>query len=155
MLPVGQLHPIAVHFPIVFFLTLAALDAVLLLRGAPVSGRSCAANVSVGLSVLAGLSAIATYVLGDMAYDVAAAAGVPAATLETHESIGTWTAVFIIAWMLLRGVAWWREWPLDGGRKLGLVAVEIAGSLLIIVAAYFGGQLVYELGVNVSRAAGG
>jgi uncharacterized membrane protein len=32
--------------------------------------------------------------------------------------------------------------------------VEIIGVLLIIVAAYFGGQLVYELGVNVTRPAG-
>lgn len=33
MLPIAQLHPIAVHFPIVFFLTLAAFDAVALARG--------------------------------------------------------------------------------------------------------------------------
>jgi uncharacterized membrane protein len=155
MLPIAQLHPIVVHFPIVFFLTLAAFDTVTLIRGSAISGRSCAATISAGLAVLAGLSAIAAYFAGDLAYDAAISSGVAAATLETHESLGTWTAVFIVIWSLLRSYSWWRGLGIEGGRKTAAVAIEIAGSLLIIAAAYFGGQLVYELGVNVSRAAGG
>jgi uncharacterized membrane protein len=155
MLPIAQLHPIAVHFPIVFFLTLAAFDTVALVRGAAISGRSCTASISAGLAVLSGLSAILTYFSGDLAYDVAVSSGVAAAALETHESVGTWTAIFIVIWSLPRSYAWWREVSIEGGRKTAAVVIEIAGSLLIVVAAYFGGQLVYELGVNVTRAAGG
>lgn len=154
MLPVAQFHPILVHFPITFFLTLAAFDAVLLLRGNAISGPGCAAQVSGGLAVLSGLSTLATYFTGDLAYDIAVASGVPAATLETHESLGTWTAIFIVVWSLVRSYVWWRGPEIEGGLKIGAVLIEIAGVLLIIVAAYFGGQLVYELGVNVARPAG-
>lgn len=38
--------------------------------------------------MLSGLSAIATYVSGDLAYDAAISSGIAAATLETHESLG-------------------------------------------------------------------
>ncbi len=155
MLPVAQLHPIAVHFPIVFFMTLAAFDTVALLRGNTISERTPAAHISVGLAVLSGLSAIVTYLSGDLAYDVAVSSGVAASALETHESLGTWTAIFIVVWSLARSFVWWRGWSIEGGWKTGVAAIEIAGSLLIIVAAYFGGQLVYELGVNVARAVAG
>jgi uncharacterized membrane protein len=155
MLPVAQLHPIAVHFPIVFFMTMAAFDTVALLRGISISDRTNAANISVGLAVLSGLSAIVTFLSGDMAYDVAVSSGVAAATMETHESLGTWTAIFIVVWSLARSFVWWRRLSLEGGRTMAIVGIEIAGSLLIVVAAYFGGQLVYELGVNVTRAVSG
>jgi uncharacterized membrane protein len=154
MLPVAQFHPILVHFPITFFLTLAIFDAALLLQGSTISGPGCAARVSGGLAVLSGLSTVATYVTGDLAYDIAVASGVPAATLETHESLGTWTAIFIVVWSLVRGFFWWRGSQIEGRLKIGTMLVEIIGVLLIIVAAYFGGQLVYELGVNVTRPVG-
>jgi uncharacterized membrane protein len=134
---------------------LAAFDAVLLVRGDPISGRGCTGNVSTGLAVLAGVWALISFILGDLAYDIAIASGVPAATLETHESLGTWTAFFIIFWALVRSFFWWRGSAIEGGLKAGVTIIEIAGSILIIVASYFGGQLVYELGVNVTRAAGG
>ena len=155
MLPIAHLHPIAVHFPIVFFLSLAAFDTISLIRGDAISGRTCAANVSAGLAVLAGLTAIVTFILGDLAYDEAISSGVAATQLETHEALGTWTAALIVAWALLRGYLWWRGSPMEGSGKKVAVAIEIAGAILIATTAYFGGQLVYELGVNVSRAAGG
>lgn len=155
MLSITDLHPIAVHFPIVFFLTLAVFDAVMLFRGNTISGRACTANISTGLAVLAGLAAVATYVLGDLAYDAAVASGIPHGRLETHEGLGTTTAVVLAVWALLRGYLWWRNAPIEGVAKTAAVAIEAAGALLIIVTAYFGGQLVYELGVNVAHAAGG
>lgn len=155
MLSIAHLHPIAVHFPIVFFLTLAAFDAVMLFRGQTISGRTCTANISAGLAVLAGLAAIVTYILGDLAYDAAIASGIPESRLETHQGLGTTTAVVLAVWALLRGYLWWRNSPIEGVAKTAAVAVEAAGALLIIVTAYFGGQLVYELGVNIAHAAGG
>jgi uncharacterized membrane protein len=32
--------------------------------------------------------------------------------------------------------------------------IEVAGAALVVVTAYYGGQLVYDLGVNVAHAAG-
>ncbi len=40
--------------------------------------------------------------------------------------------------------------PLSKARVGGMVVVELALSLLIIITAYYGGQLVYDLGVNVT-----
>lgn len=154
MLPAEQLHRVAVHFPIVFFLTLTAFDVVMLVRGEAISGRTNAANISAGLATLSGLSAIAAYVFGDLAYDAAISSGFAAVKLETHEALGTWTAAFIVIWAILRGYFWWRGSPLEAGSKAGAVGIEVAGALLIVTTAYFGGQLVYELGVNVSRAIG-
>ncbi len=155
MLSIAHIHPIAVHFPIVFFLTLAGFDTVMLAMRVPISGRRCVSNISAVLAVLAGLAAVVTYTFGDMAYDAAVASGVAAARLETHETLGTITAICFAVWALIRGYVWWCGILLEGARKLAVVLIEIAGVLLITTTAYFGGQLVYELGVNVGRAVGG
>lgn len=155
MLSIAHLHPIAVHFPIVFFLTLAAFDAVMLFRGNTISGRACTGNISTGLAVLAGLAAVVTGALGYLAYNAAVASGITEGRLDTHQGLGTTTAVVLAVWAFLRGYLWWRNVPIEGVTKTAAVALEAAGALLIIVTAYFGGQLVYELGVNVAHAAGG
>ena len=71
MISLQHVHPVLVHFPIVFFLTLAAFDMVAAFRGKAVTGRSSAANASTGLALLAGLSAIVTYFFGDLALTIA------------------------------------------------------------------------------------
>jgi uncharacterized membrane protein len=38
--------------------------------------------------------------------------------------------------------------------RFGIAAIEIAGAAMVIATADLGGQLVYELGVNVAHAAG-
>lgn len=155
MLPVEQLHPLAVHFPIVFVLLLAAFDIVVLARGLEISGRRAVANVSAGIAALAGLSAVVAYFLGDIALDVAISAGTPLTQLELHEELGTVTAATIVVWSIIRAAAWWRRVSLAGGRAYGIAIVEIAIVLLIITTAYFGGQLVYELGIGVARPTSG
>ena len=55
MLPIEQFHPLAVHFPIVLALSLAAFDIIALARGLEISGRGAVANVSAGLAALADL----------------------------------------------------------------------------------------------------
>jgi uncharacterized membrane protein len=155
MLSIAHIHPMIVHFPIVFFLTLAALDTVLMIGGREIVGRGCTGSVSASLAVLAGLAAIVAFVFGDLAFDAAVSAGFPEADLETHEGLGTSTAIAFVVWALVRGYLWWRGSTVGGGLKVAAVVIELAGAALVIVTGYFGGQLVYELGVNVSRAAGG
>jgi uncharacterized membrane protein len=154
VLPVAHIHPIVVHFPIVFMLCLAAFDVVALARGATLSGRSCAANISAVLAALAGLSAIAAFVFGDLAFDAAIASGFTEAQLEGHEGLGTWTAILVALWAVVRVVLWWRGKRIGRGTATGIAVVEIAGAAMVVATAYFGGQLVYDLGVNVARAAG-
>jgi uncharacterized membrane protein len=154
VLPVSHIHPIVVHFPIVFMLSLVAFDIVALARGATLSGRSWVANLSAGLAALAGLSAIAAFVFGDLAFDAAIKAGFTEAQLEGHEGLGTWTAILIALWAAARVFLWWRGKMLGRTSRFGIAAIEIAGAAMIIATAYLGGQLVYELGVNVAHAAG-
>jgi uncharacterized membrane protein len=149
MPPIEQFHPMIVHFPIVLVLGLVAFDLVAGLRGVALSGRGCVANVSVTLAVLAGIAAIFAYVFGDIAFDVAVGRGVPEALLETHEDLGTITAITLVVWAILRGIAWLGRMELAGSRRNILLLIEVAIAALIITTAYFGGALVYEHGVNV------
>lgn len=155
MVQLQHFHPMIVHFPIVFFLTLAAFDLVVLVAGRPFTGRSAIANVSAALAVLAGLSAAVTWYFGTVALDFAEAGGFHSDVAETHESLGELTALAFLVWAAVRIAAWWRNRPVARGLEGGAVAVEILGALLVIGTAYYGGELVYSLGVNVAHAAGG
>jgi uncharacterized membrane protein len=152
MIPLEQIHPLVVHFPIVFFLSLAVLDTVALFRSTPIDGRGSFANLSAGLAVLAGLAAVAAYSFGDAALEVALASGINEARLETHELLGTTTAIVLGIWGLARAFIWWRQLPISRGKIWGVVFAELAVSLLIIITAYYGGQLVYDFGVNVASS---
>lgn len=154
MIPIEQFHPLVVHFPIVFFLSLAALDTFALFRNTPIGGRGGVANLSAGLAVLAGLAAVAAYSFGDAALDVAEASGIIEGRLGTHELLGTTTAIALAVWGLARAFIWWRQLPVSKGRAWGMVFMELAFSILIITTAYYGGQLVYEFGVNVASSVG-
>jgi len=153
VIPIEQFHPIIVHFPIVFFLSLAALDTIALFGNMPIDGRGGVANLSAGLAVLAGLAAGVAYMFGDAAVDVAMAGGITEARVETHELLGTATAVALALWALARAYIWWRRLPIDNGKRWGVVLVELAFSILVIATAYYGGQLVYDFGVNVALLA--
>lgn len=155
MLSIAHIHPMLVHFPIVFFLSLALLDTIATLRGVPVTGRGGIGNVSTGLALLAGVFAIVTYIFGDIALELAEAGGFHSDVAEIHESLGEATAAAFGVWAVIRIVAWWRNANLRGGSALLLSLVELAGAGVVTATAYFGGQLVYDLGVNVAQAAAG
>lgn len=151
MLTIEHLHPIVVHFPIVLMLGLAAFDVLATAWRTYLSGRGCAAGISSALAVLAGIAAILAYVFGDIAYDIAVEHGVSETTLETHEGLGSITALAIVIWGAIRGIVWWRKFEIGGWRRWPLLAVQVGLAALIVVTAYFGGSLVYEHGVNVHR----
>ena len=155
MISIAHIHPMLVHFPIVFFLSLAALDTIATLRGVPVTGRGGIGNVSTGLALLAGVFAIATYIFGDMALEFAESGGFHSDVAEIHEGLGEATAAAFAIWAIVRVVAWWRNARLRGGGALLLSAVELAGAAVVVTTAYYGGQLVYDLGVNVAQASAG
>jgi uncharacterized membrane protein len=155
MIATQHLHPMIVHFPIVIFLLLTALDVLAFLAGRSVTGREGWGATSTALAVLAGISAILTFILGGMALDIAEAGGFHSDIAETHEGLGTVTAIAFAVWALIRIVTWWRNANAGRGATAIVALIEIAGSILVIVTAYYGGQLVYTLGVNVAKAVGG
>jgi uncharacterized membrane protein len=150
MLPLEQIHPFLIHFPIVFFLSLFVLDLYARFRNIPLDGRGGVANLSAGLAVLAGIGATFAAIFGALALDVATSGGVPETTTELHESLGGITASAFAVWGLIRGYVWYREHALSKSTTSVIVVVELVLTGLIFVTAYYGGQLVYEFGVNVS-----
>lgn len=151
MLPTAQLHPAIVHFPIVFVFSLAAFDVLATMRGKEILAKSRTANISASIALLAGISAVAAFVLGDMAYDIAVASGVPTSKLDLHEGLGTWTAGLVAALAVARGWLWWHGDTFGRHMNLTVLAAELVAATLIIATAYFGGELVYEFGINVLR----
>lgn len=151
MLPIEHIHPMIVHFPIVFGLSLAAFDLIARLRGNPIGGRGTMANISVSLALLAGISAMIAATFGDMSLGVALAKGGPVAALDFHDMLGSTTSTVLAVWAALRAAGWWFRVPLDGLRGAAVVAVELAFCALILATAFYGGQLVYEYGVAISH----
>jgi len=154
MLSLQHIHPVLVHFPIVFMITLAVVDLVAAARGKIITGRGAVGNLSVGLALAAGAFAVAAYFFGDMALEIAESGGFHSDIAETHEALGEAVAVAFAIWGLIRLGLWWRDLRLPGGGALVVALVEVAGAALVVVTAYYGGQLVYDLGVNVAHAAG-
>ena len=144
-----------VHFPIVLFYLAAAFDIGATLMGRSVTDRSTAGRISLALVVLAALSAIASYVFGHMALNVAEAGGFHSDVAEMHESLGGLTTIAFVIWAVLRTITWWRDAVLPSAFRMAVPLVGVLGAVLITATAYYGGELVYGLGVNVAHAAGG
>ncbi len=153
MIPVTQFHPMIVHFPIVFVLCLAVFDVVATARGASVTGRSTAGNISTALVVLAGLSALIAMMFGDVALSHAEAGGFSSEVAEIHEGLGSTLAITLGIWALIRAFLWWRNMRISGSIAYAVALIAVVGAGLAVTTAYFGGQLVYDLGVNVANAA--
>jgi len=154
MVPLEQVHPFAVHFPIAFTLSLFVLDLYARLKNIPLDGRGGVANLSAGLALLAGIGATVAASLGAAALAIATAGGVSESLTETHASLGAATASAIALWGLIRAFVWYRKMVLGNSLQWGIVIVELAIAAMIVITAYFGGQLVYEFGVNVNIPAG-
>jgi len=150
MIDLAHVHPMLVHFPIVLFLLGTALELLVLIRRGDLAARQCLASTALAVMLLAALAAIATAFFGDVALDRAAELGFPRAPLERHGDLGFSTMWFLIAYAALYLLAWWRRFPLAAGRGWAWFVVSLAGVALVLVTAYFGGDLVYQIGVNVA-----
>jgi len=136
------IHPMVVHFPIALLLTSWLFD-LLALRWRGGQFR----ETSLSLLVLGVLAAAVALFTGHGAEEAVEQGGkIPKQAIETHEALA-FASFWIFAGLLgLRGISYWglmRERP---GLVLGL---GVAGSLLLLVAGYFGGDLVYRYGAGV------
>jgi uncharacterized membrane protein len=156
MLRLELVHPMIVHFPIVLVVSFFVLDAYSTLRGRSIAANSPVGIASIVLVIAAGLSAVAAYAFGDEAYEIAEAVGrVPANILETHQDLGTFTALAIAGWAVIRTFLWWRAISFGRGLHFAIVAIEGLLVAAVVATAWYGGQLVYDYGVAVSATAGG
>jgi uncharacterized membrane protein len=152
VVPIQHIHPILVHFPIVLIYTLVAIDLVALAGGSAVTGKSGAGTISTFVALAAGVFAIGTWFFGGLALDHAEAAGFSSDIAEIHESLGGITAFAFLIWGLVRLALWIRNREFRAV-TITIPLIEIGGAVLVTATAYYGGLLVYELGVNVAKAA--
>ncbi len=153
MIPPQHIHPLIVHFPIVLIVLLVALDWIASLRGISVTGRTPAGNASAAFAVLAGLAALAAFYFGGVALDIAEAGGFRNDLAEIHESLGEMTAMILAGWAIVRASLWFRDIRISSPLAFSVPVLELAGLAMVTATAYYGGQLVYDLGVNVALAA--
>ncbi len=150
MLDLAHVHPMLVHFPIVLFLVAVTAQFVVLAGSGDLSERRCVPMIGLGALVVGALSAIAAAVFGDIALDRALELGFAEAPLEEHEGWGMSTMWTFTALAAIELWAWRIGFPLRGMRGWVLVAIALAGVGLMLTAAYHGGELVYQNGVNVA-----
>lgn len=144
------IHPMLVHFPIVLFLSVPLIDAFILIRGGDLSARSCLPDVALAVLVAGVTAGLAAIMFGYIAADHAAALGFPTAPVEQHEGFATTTVSVFAVLAAIRAHTRWRGISLAGMRGWLFVAATAIGAVLVITTAYFGGHLVYDLGVNVA-----
>jgi uncharacterized membrane protein len=150
MIPIEHIHPMLVHFPIVLFMSVLALDFIIVASGRDLADHGPLAGLALVILWLGVAAAAATAFFGDAALDIAAGRGFPQAALERHEGLG-WTTLLVFAGIAaLRLFAWWRRIPVRGGRGWLAASVTLAGVAVLVLTAYRGGELVYQLGVNVA-----
>ena len=150
MIPIEHIHPMLVHFPIVLFMAVLALDFIIVASGRDLADRGPLAGLALGTLWLGVAAAAATAFFGDAALDIAAGKGFSVAALERHEGLGWTTLLVFAAIAVVRLFFWWRRIPVRGGRGWAATAVTLAGVVVLVLTAYRGGELVYQLGVNVA-----
>jgi uncharacterized membrane protein len=152
MFPLYLIHPMIVHFPIVLLLSVPVIDAYALARGGDLAARRCVPNIALVALLLGVLAGVVAIIFGEIAADHATALGIANAPIERHEGFATTTIALFAVLAALRLFARWKKIPLASGRGWALIAVTLVGAGLVLTTAYFGGHLVYDLGVNVATA---
>ncbi|MGD2096068.1 MAG: hypothetical protein PVG35_00715 [Desulfobacterales bacterium] len=150
MFSIAIVHPMLVHFPIVLLITAVAMDIVVLLTRKDSASRQCLSLIALSALLLGTLSAGVAAIFGDIALDKAISLGFPPGPLETHETLALITIAVFSLHCLLRLLAVWRKYPLRGLSGWVSILPGLAGVVLLIITAYYGGELVYHLGVNVA-----
>lgn len=151
MLPdAAHIHPALVHFPIVLIILSTCADLVLLFKAQSLTGRGCLSRAATGAVLCGAAFSIPTAIIGDMAFDQAISLGFPRGPLVQHHDFGIATAAILVTLGMVRAFAWWRGHELSLWRGWAYWGLSLLGLGVLVATAYFGGHLVYDLGVNVS-----
>jgi uncharacterized membrane protein len=149
MIDITHVHPMLVHFPIVLYLIAVALQVYIVATGGDLAAPECLPRTACIALVFGTVMAAAAVVFGDIALDHAADLGFPKGELEEHEELGFATLWIFVALSVLHLGARWKDIALEGGKGWVMALAGVAGVVVLIIAAAHGGELVYEMGVNV------
>jgi uncharacterized membrane protein len=138
-----EIHPALVHFPIALLLSAVCLDLYARVRQRVVAGQ-----VATGLFIAGVLSGLVAGLAGLVAFFT-----VPAAHTELAHDRVIWHLSFALASVVLFAVVAWLRWR--GWRELpsvGTLAVAVVAAVLLGVAGYLGGHIVYHGGMGIDPA---
>ena len=132
---VGRFHPALVHFPIAWLVGLAIIDFFGLVRRREAWQRA-------GIFVLAGtvLSLLPTATTGLLRAAYMPMDAATHALLVTHRTLNFVVAGLVLAAFALR---LWRRNSLQGGWRITYLALVAAACCAVLLAADFGGRMVY------------
>lgn len=150
MISISLIHPMLVHFPIVFLTVAVAMDIIGLSIKKNLADREGLPLISLSALLLGTLSAGIAAIFGDMAFDRAVSLGFSAGPIEVHETLALITIAVFSLYCLLRLLAVWRRYSLSGLVGWLSAMLGMLGVVLLITTAYYGGELVYHFGVNVA-----
>lgn len=144
VLKTGVLHPLLIHFPIVFVLTALLFDVLWHLKKSDFFRN--AANWMIYLGAVSGILTVATGYVDAVGYWE----GQPASgTLHTHWILMMWATALVCGLALFTYLTTKMK---DEGPRKWIIVPLIVISLLMAVGADEGGVLVYKYGVNVDFA---
>jgi uncharacterized membrane protein len=149
---IALIHPMVVHFPIVLLIIAVVMDIVALSIKKDLADRKGLPMTALAALLLGILTAGVAAIFGDIALDKAVSLGFPTGPLDTHETLALITIAVFSIYGLLRMIAVWRRYPLQGVTGWIATLPGVAGVILLIATAYYGGELVYHFGVNVAAA---
>lgn len=149
MIDITHVHPMLVHFPIVLFLLAVAIQFLVVGRGGNLGAAECLPRAALVALLLGTALAALAALFGDIALDHAKDLGFPEAELDEHEELGFATVWIFVALSVLHVAARWRRLELTGTKGWIVAGAGAVGVVVLIIAAAHGGELVYELGVNV------
>ena len=135
------IHPMVIHFPIAL-LPVSVLFDLLAGKWRPEQFRSASLYTLV-LGLAGALVSVAT---GALAEEAVEHGGIPKRVLEFHETLGYATFLIFAGLLGLRlamSIDWIRE------RRMATAALGLAGVIVLLIASYYGGSLVYEFGAGV------
>lgn len=147
---VELIHPMLVHFPIVLWLLAVMCQFSVVFRGDQFAWRRSWQRVSLWLLVLGCIAGVVTAGFGDLAKDVAMDKGFPEMPLEAHEEMAISTLILFCILTLVQAVVFWRKVELKPLLSWFLPLFGLVGCGMLLMTAFYGGNLVYDLGVNVS-----
>jgi uncharacterized membrane protein len=136
------IHPMLVHFPIALLSAAVFFD----LLGRKWRTEECRI-ASLYTLVLGFAGAALSVVSGTMAEDAAEHSGVPERAIEIHEMLG-FAAFWVFAGLLGLRLVTWLGWIHE--QRMVALLLGIVGVVLMLVASYYGGSLVYDYGAGVT-----
>lgn len=141
-----NLHPLIVHFPIAFILGAIGADLLSLL----IPRWDWLRSSTIVLYLIAGASAVVTYVTGTWAADTVSVSAEVQSLLTEHSDLGWWTMwVFGVYGLVRLGLHLWPGLRDHGGLHTFLFLIALGGGYLLYETGEHGAEMVYRYGVGV------